>query len=71
VVIGYAVMGGVLALLFSGLARGIEAPVRPEHASVRSRLGLHRSRKVVLRLSALFALDAFAGGFVVQSIVAY
>ncbi len=71
VVIGYAVMGGVLALLFSRLTRGIEAPVRPEHASVRSRLGLHRSRKVVFRLSALFALDAFAGGFVVQSIVAF
>jgi predicted MFS family arabinose efflux permease len=32
-------------------------------------LGLHRSRGVVLRLSALFALDAFAGGFVVQSLM--
>ncbi len=31
---------------------------------------LHRSRGVVFRLSALFALDAFAGGFVVQSILA-
>ncbi|HEY4687801.1 MAG TPA: MFS transporter, partial [Anaerolineae bacterium] len=36
-----------------------------------TRLGLHRSRRVVLKLSALFSLDAFAGGFVVQSIVAY
>jgi predicted MFS family arabinose efflux permease len=34
-------------------------------------LGLHRSRGVVLKLSALFGLDAFAGGFVVQSLVAY
>ena len=34
-------------------------------------LGLHHSRKVVFQLSALFALDAFAGGFVVQSMVAY
>ncbi len=71
VVIGYAVMGGVLAALFSQLTSGIEAPVRPDHASVRSRLGLHRSRRVVFRLSALFAVDAFAGGFVVQSIVAF
>lgn len=71
VVIGYAIMGGALAILFSGLTRGIEIPVRPDHASVRSRLGLHRSRRVVFRLSALFALDAFAGGFVVQSIVAF
>jgi predicted MFS family arabinose efflux permease len=33
--------------------------------------GLHRSRSVVIRLSALFALDAFGGGFVVQSLLAY
>jgi MFS family permease len=35
-----------------------------------TRLGLHRSFGVVLKLSGLFALDAFAGGFVPQSIVA-
>ena len=34
-------------------------------------LGLHKSKGVVLKLSALFALDAFAGGFVIQSMVAY
>ena len=34
-------------------------------------LGLRGSRKVVFRLSSLFALDAFAGGFVVQSFVAW
>ena len=33
--------------------------------------GLHRSRGVVLKLSALFALDSFGGGFIVQSFVAY
>src|SRR5262249_26829903 len=31
--------------------------------------GLHRSRPIVLRLSALFALDAFGGGFILQSIL--
>jgi MFS family permease len=71
VVIGYAAMGAVLAVLFSRLTPGVEAPVRPDHATVRSRLGLHRSRRVVFKLSALFALDAFAGGLVVQSIVAF
>ena len=35
------------------------------------RLGLHASRGVVFRLSMLFAMDAFAGGFIVQSIMAY
>jgi predicted MFS family arabinose efflux permease len=32
---------------------------------------LHRSRTAVLRLSGLFALDSFAGGFVVQTYVAF
>ena len=32
---------------------------------------MHRSKGVVFRLSALFSLDAFAGGFVLQSILAY
>jgi predicted MFS family arabinose efflux permease len=34
-------------------------------------LGLGRSSKIVVKLAAIFSLDAFAGGFVVQSIVAY
>jgi len=34
-------------------------------------LGLPRSGPVVARLAALFSMDAFAGGFVLQSIVAY
>ena len=34
-------------------------------------LGLHESRRTVFKLSLLFALDAFGGGFVIQSIIAY
>jgi len=37
----------------------------------RKTIGLHRSKKVVFKLSSLFALDAFAGGFVVQSMIAW
>ncbi len=70
VVIGYAVLGLILAALFSRLSTGVEAQpsdtVRPGTI-----FGLHHSRKVVARLSGLFALDAFAGGFIVQSILAY
>lgn len=41
-------------------------------ASRRSSLfGLHASGRLVAKLSGLFAIDAFAGGFVVQSVVAY
>jgi len=34
-------------------------------------LGLHESKWIVFKLSLLFALDAFGGGFVIQSIIAY
>ena len=67
-VYAYAGAGLVLVLLFSLVSRAIEVPVG---AAPSGRLGLHRSRSVVARLSALFSLDAFAGGFVIQSIVAY
>lgn len=66
---GYAAAGAGLALLAARLSPGVEAPVAP--AAPRTTLGLHASRGVVARLSALFALDAFAGGFVVQSFVAW
>jgi hypothetical protein len=69
-VYAYAVVGLLLAVLFAKLSRAVEAPPA-DPASGAGRWGLHRSRSVVLRLSALFSLDAFAGGFVVQSIVAY
>src|SRR5262249_27899228 len=32
---------------------------------------LHRSRAIVMRLSGLFALDSFGGGFVPQTFIAY
>jgi hypothetical protein len=35
------------------------------------RFGLHQSRPIVLRLSALFMLDTFGSGLVVQSFLAY
>jgi len=64
----YAACGIALLFLFQRLSRGIEAPVSTVR---RNRFGLHRSRKPVAALSALFALDSFAGGFIVQSILAY
>ena len=35
------------------------------------RLGLERSHRTVLRLAGLFSIDAFGGGFVIQSLAAY
>lgn len=71
VIVGYALLGIVLIFLFTRLSPAVEiAPTKAGPVTLRSLYGLNRSRKVVYRLSLLFMLDAFAGGFVVQSLVA-
>jgi MFS family permease len=69
VLMGYAVGGFLLLLLFFNLTSSIE--VKMELDTARRVLGLHRSRNVVFKLSSLFALDAFAGGLLVQSLMAF
>lgn len=73
VVICYAALGLVMAVVFARIGDGVEAP--PADAStdagIARRFGLGRSRGIVARLSALFALDAFGGGFIPQSLMAY
>jgi len=77
VVIGYAGLGIILLALFACLSVSVEAErsspadMQAARAGSGAFLGLSRSREVVLRLAALFSLDAFAGGFVIQSVVAY
>jgi len=68
---GYAAGGIVLAFLFLSLSKDIEVRARPNVRTAPRSLGLHRSRPVVIKLSALFSLDAFAGGLIVQSMIAY
>jgi MFS family permease len=74
VLVAYAAAGLLLAALFAWLSPraevGAPGPAAPG-LPARGFLGLRSSRGVVLRLSALFTLDAFAGGFVLQSIMAY
>jgi len=73
IVIGYGILGAIMAVLFARLSPRVErsnggqapSPVRTGGAPV-----LH-GKRIIARLSALFALDSFAGGLVVQSIVAY
>ena len=69
VLIGYAAGGLLLLLLFLNLSTKVEA--EPSQETTSRVLGLHRSRQVVFKLSSLFAMDAFAGGLVVQSFMAY
>ena len=72
VVLLYSAMGLVLALLFRTISASAEVRIDAERPVTVKRLpGLGSSRGVVLRLSVLFALDAFGGGFVVQSFAAY
>ena len=72
VVVGYALIGLMLGLLFTQLSSAVEVPIIAVPSQERKSLfGLHRSRRVVFKLSALFSIDAFAGGFVLQSILAY
>ena len=58
-----AALCAVLALRLSGGVEVADAAGAPR--------GLARSRGIVQRLSALFALDAFAGGFIVQAFVVF
>lgn len=64
----YSVVGLLNLALFLSLSDRVElARVEGE----RRFIGIHRSRGTVAKLSALFGLDAFAGGLVVHSVVAY
>jgi MFS family permease len=69
VLMGYAIGGSLLLLLFLNLTSLVEVE-RTEDTTTRI-LGLHRSRAVVFKLSSLFAMDALAGGLLVQSLIAY
>lgn len=69
VLIGYAVGGFLLLLSFLNLTKSIEVETTQDNTP--RLFGLHRSRNVVFKLSSLFALDAFAGGLLVQSLIAY
>jgi len=60
----YAALGLFTVLIYRGLPKALESEVR------ETRAPLQQSKKIVYGLAALFSLDAFGGGFVVQSMVA-
>jgi len=75
VVILYAALGIILAFLFTRLSPAAEVNSPGEESTsprtLKTFLGIGHSRHVVIKLASLFALDSFAGGFVVQSFAAY
>ena len=60
----YALLGIIGGLIYRLI------PVRPRPLTVAGASALGPSRSIVYKLAALFSLDAFAGGFVVQSLLA-
>ncbi len=64
----YAAIGLANLVLFAGLSPRVELG---QVQGARRFMGIHRSGGTVARLSALFGLDAFAGGFVVLTLVSY
>jgi MFS family permease len=66
---GYAAAALVLLLLFTRLSPAAEAGAVGQSVS-RPGLGVYQARGTVAKLTALFALDSFAGGFVVQGLLA-
>ncbi len=65
----------MLAFVFTRLSSAAEVSAPGEESAfpgtLKSFLGIGRSGHVVAKLARLFALDSFAGGFVVQSFAAY
>lgn len=61
----YALLGFASYFLY----RRLPVPVMPRRAGAAAPLG--PSRRIVLALAALFGLDAFGGGFIVQSLLAF
>jgi MFS family permease len=61
-------IGAVICL---GLSRLLSASVEAPASVPVAQRGLQRSRGAVQRLAALFALDAFAGGFIVQTFIVF
>jgi len=60
----YAVLAGLAALVYRALPKALDSGAQPRAAPLTT------SKKTIHALAALFSLDAFAGGFVVQSMVA-
>ncbi|HVT87591.1 MAG TPA: MFS transporter [Tepidisphaeraceae bacterium] len=67
----YAALGVVLAAMFMLLSAAVEIHTPADTNAIPHWSGLGESKPIILKLSALFAIDAFGGGFVVQSLVAF
>lgn len=65
----YLVSGLVGSVLYSKLSKGIE--IQQTTTPVKRAILSEKSKPIVQKLSALFAIDAFGGGFIGTSILSY
>ena len=63
--VAYTILAVMILVTYLSLSRAIE-PAPVERKAAR----LAKSRSIVMRLSALFSLDSFGGGFTIQSLLA-
>jgi MFS family permease len=71
VLVLYAALAVLLAVCFVRVSPAVELHLPGASRAPLPSWGISHSRRIVAHLSALFALDSFAGGFVVQSFAAY
>ena len=69
--LAYAAVGVGLTLLYARLAARLRTPGARKASPALGSWGLGPSRRAVLQLAGLQGLDALAGGFIIQSLLAY
>lgn len=67
----YSLLAIAVIAIYFMLSKKIELEVNNQNKEKRSSVLSQKSKGIVAKLSALFAVDSFAGGFVIQSIVSY
>jgi MFS family permease len=67
--LAYMASGIFGALLYSSMSRNVE--MERKHEGMKHTALSAKARPIVFKLSALFAVDAFGGGFIGQSILSY
>ena len=66
----YLLAGITVVIIYLLFSKEIEVKMSLDSKSFSSNLS-SQSKQIVLKMSSLFALDSFAGGFVIQSLVAF
>ena len=67
----YVIAGLIVAFLYIFLSKDIEVKNKNNSRMSSIKQLSPESRSIVAKLSALFSLDSFAGGFVIQSIISF